>query len=59
MSKIGWVGKEKTEMSQFQFGNFENPGGGDLNFSEMSELKWPSDTIQNMKNKLTFWYFLN
>ena len=31
-------GVEKTdENSQFQFGNFENPGGG-LDFSKMSEL---------------------
>ena len=24
----GWVGNKKTEMSQFQFENFENRGGG-------------------------------
>ena len=34
----GGGGVEKTdENSQFQFGNFENPGGG-LDFSKMSEL---------------------
>ena len=32
----GWV-KKTDENSQFQFGNFENPGGG-LDFSKMSEL---------------------
>ena len=30
------VGSKKTEMSQFQFGNFENRGG-DLFFSKMSQ----------------------
>ena len=29
---------KKTEMSQIQFGNFENRGGG-LNFSKMSQVQ--------------------
>ena len=33
----GGAGQKKTEMSQFQFGNFENRGG--LYFSRMSESK--------------------
>ena len=33
----GWV--KKTEMSQFQFGNFENPGGGSKFFQKCRELK--------------------
>ena len=32
----GGRGVKKTEMSQFQFGNFENRGGG-LYFSKMSQ----------------------
>ena len=34
--KVGGGGKNKRNF-QFQFGNFENPGGG-LDFSKMSEL---------------------
>ena len=33
----GGGGEKTDENSQFQFGNFENPGGG-LDFSKMSEL---------------------
>ena len=42
-----------SKMSQFQFENFENLGGG-LNFSEMSELNVTSVVIKNKENKLTF-----
>ena len=31
----GWVGNKKTKMSQFQFGNFENRGGGSLFFKNV------------------------
>ena len=35
---IGGGGPKKTEMSQFQFGTFENRGGGHY-FSKMSQLE--------------------
>ena len=37
LGKIPKGGEKTDENSQFQFGNFENPGGG-LDFSKMSEL---------------------
>ena len=34
-----WDNVPKSEMSQFQFGNFENRGGGGLYFSKMSQFQ--------------------
>ena len=39
MSQGGGV-KKPPEMSQFQFGNFENRGGGGLYFSKMSQFQF-------------------
>ena len=33
-------GRKKTEMSQFQFGNFENRGGGSLFFKNVPISIW-------------------
>ena len=40
-------GVEKTdENSQFQFGNFENPGGGGPDFSKFHKI-WPLFRLKN------------
>ena len=38
-SLMGGGVKIKKIKSQFQFGNFEGPGGGGLNFSKMSQFQ--------------------
>ena len=43
----GGRGKEKTEMSQFQFGNFENRMGGGLYFSKMSQFQLFDSVLSN------------
>ena len=42
-----WVGNKKTEMSQFQFGNFENRGGG-VYFSKMSQFPLFDSVVCNI-----------
>ena len=40
--------KNSDEISQFQFGNFENPGGeGGLDFSKMSEFQLFDSVVCN------------
>ena len=54
----GGGGKKKTEMSQFQFGTFENRGGGSLFFKNVSIRNSPQTPSKIRRINLLFWYFL-